>query len=193
MIWADGVGSGIKDQDRNIRDNQILLLRVLRSVAPVLTVGPSSIPLSTVTKKKRKAETEDDELPPDSPSSPSYPLPDEMEDHYQPPSNTISTSKEFSPPSKAGTILITLLDQPPYTLWSLKGLAIHPPQLCPGTQMKQPKYRSVRSFKFDPSLYPGYAHRRTLGFKEGVSKKLNEEILGRKGEARTWEFELVNL
>jgi len=37
-------------------------------------------------------------------------------------------------------------------------------------------------------LYEGYAHRRTLGFKEGKSKADNEEILGRQGEARTWEF-----
>jgi 25S rRNA (uracil2634-N3)-methyltransferase len=49
----------------------------------------------------------------------------------------------------------------------------------------------VRSWEFDPALYPGYAHRRTIGFKDGVSKKGNEEIVGRKGMARTWEFERV--
>ena len=40
-------------------------------------------------------------------------------------------------------------------------------------------------------MYEGYEHRRTIGFKEGLSRGGNEEILGRKGRARTWEFALA--
>lgn len=98
---------------------------------------------------------------------------------------------EFNPPTRQGSILITLLDQAPYSLWGVKSLATRPPPLCPGTTAPQPKYTLVRSFEFHPDVYEGYAHRRTLGFKAGVSKASNEEITGRKGSARTWEFEPV--
>ena len=55
----------------------------------------------------------------------------------------------------------------------------------------QPKYALLRSFAFHPTLYPGYAHRRTIGFKDGVSKSENEEIDSRGG-GRTWEAEVVD-
>jgi hypothetical protein len=43
-----------------------------------------------------------------------------------------------------------------------------------------------RSWKFHPDLYPGYAHRRTLGFKEGTSVADNSEIL--RNPPRTYCF-----
>jgi len=94
----------------------------------------------------------------------------------------------FTPPNRRGTVLFTLLDQNPYTLWNLPSLAKRPPQVCPGTNLAQPRYKLIRSFEFNPEVYTGYTHRRTLGFKEGLSKGANEEIMGRKGKARTWEF-----
>jgi hypothetical protein len=96
--------------------------------------------------------------------------------------------KQMRIPNTAGTILVTLLSQPPYTHWALPKLATKPPPLCPGTRLPQPRYTLLRSFKFYPEVYEGYAHRRTIGWKEGLSKSRNEEIVGRKGEARTWEF-----
>ncbi|WVQ94879.1 hypothetical protein IAU59_001963 [Kwoniella sp. CBS 9459] len=96
--------------------------------------------------------------------------------------------QEFTPPKKQGSILLTLLSCPPYTLWTVPKLATRPPHLCPGTHHVQPKYELARSFEFVPSLYEGYEHRRTIGWKDGKSKGANEEILGRKGKARTWEF-----
>ena len=34
------------------------------------------------------------------------------------------------------------------------------------------------SFTFDPSIFPGYAHRRTIGYQEGISSEEdNAEIL----------------
>jgi 25S rRNA (uracil2634-N3)-methyltransferase len=73
----------------------------------------------------------------------------------------------------------------------------------------QPTYIVARSFVFQPSLYPGYAHRRTIGWKEGISTDGCEDVFlsaserkkrrssGDKddgdvkaGEARTWELVL---
>eukprot|EP00976_Prorocentrum_cordatum_P085439 1186093-Prorocentrum_minimum.AAC.2 len=42
--------------------------------------------------------------------------------------------------------------------------------------------------KFDEQAFPGYTHRRTLGFKDGMSKGENQEIAG---QARTYVFERV--
>jgi len=99
----------------------------------------------------------------------------------------------FNPPNRQGTLLITLLNQNPYTLWNLPKLATKPPPPPPSHSLtqrekSQPRYKLLRSFEFRPEVYEGYAHRRTLGFKEGLSKGENEEIKGRKGSARTWEF-----
>jgi len=44
----------------------------------------------------------------------------------------------------------------------------------------------LTSYVFDPTLYPGYEHRRTLGFKSGVSIGDNEEIAYTK--CRTFVF-----
>jgi len=117
----------------------------------------------------------------------------------------ITVEREFDPPIKEGTVLITLLNQPPYTNWDLPKLATKPPSTSStfsrllysstpslakqgNRETEQPRYRLLRSFQFHPEVYKGYEHRRTIGFKEGVSKSGNEEILGRKGVARTWEF-----
>ena len=216
---ADGVGSGIKDQDRNIRDNQLLLLRVLRSVAPVLTTGPANLLPNSHSglkrkfkpskqaggqaAKRRKAESsdeeEDDELPVGGEDVSDLEDQDEadlegMDRAYLPSSTNTSTSRELNPPDVPGTLLVTLLDQAPYTLWALRQLATRPPASIPNGKAvyrgPQPRYALVRSFQFVPAAYPGYAHRRTLGWKEGLSKSDNEEIVGRKGVPRTWEFAL---
>ena len=41
---------------------------------------------------------------------------------------------------------------------------------------------------FDPSEFPGYAHRRTIGFKEGISRNDSEELQRGGGEARVYVF-----
>jgi 25S rRNA (uracil2634-N3)-methyltransferase len=194
------VGKGIQDQDRNVRSNQEMLLRTMRSVAPLLTVGPSAFPLVEVkVKGKKKAikmpkpkakalfkradspDVSEDEAGAEAAF-------DDDDDPFPKPSRPVPAS--FSPPNKEGSLLITLLDQNPYALWGAKALATHPPVLCPGTKLAQPTYRLLRSFEFVPQAYPGYAHRRTIGWREGKSFSNNEEILGRKGRARTWEFAL---
>jgi hypothetical protein len=132
-----------------------------------------------------------------------------------------------------GTVLVTLRDAVPYTLWSVAVLLADslsctnvrmfdgtaqptfirdlphlftkpspPPPLSslppdqrppPNTLLPptQPRYRIIRSFAFHSVLYPGYSHRRTIGFKDGLSKGANEEIEERGG-GRTWEAEVVD-
>lgn len=71
-----------------------------------------------------------------------------------------------------GTILVTIFEGEPYSLWNIRDLARHV-----GLQVG-------RSFKFQFDAYPGYRHARTLGNIEGGG--------GWKGEdrqARTYIFE----
>ena len=68
------------------------------------------------------------------------------------------------------------------------------------------QYVLWRSFEFVPSDWPGYSHRRTVGFVEGLSTSHNEDLLRRPtqppqqgqpsgrhvgtGECRTYELAL---
>ncbi|KAF9561548.1 hypothetical protein EC968_005690 [Mortierella alpina] len=69
---------------------------------------------------------------------------------------------------KPGEIHVTVKTGMPYDLWNLKRLAT-------GTGLLGNK----TSFPFKPEQYPGYEHRRTIGFKEGVSLGENAEIVGK--------------
>ncbi|CAG8786103.1 11426_t:CDS:2, partial [Racocetra fulgida] len=76
------------------------------------------------------------------------------------------TSRNLYSDDKDGEIHITMKTGVPYDHWNIRKL------------VKSIESLGIKeSFEFDPNLYPGYEHRRTLGFKEGVSKKDNEEIL----------------
>jgi 25S rRNA (uracil2634-N3)-methyltransferase len=55
----------------------------------------------------------------------------------------------------SGTIIVTLFEGEPYTLWNIRDLARHT-----GLEVQ-------RSFKFQPSAYLGYSHARTLGNIDG--------------------------
>ncbi|KIR29127.1 hypothetical protein I307_03967 [Cryptococcus deuterogattii 99/473] len=182
--------------DRNILTNQHMLLKFFRSVEPLLTEGPTHMPIPQRSSSKRngkdkqkgkqKKPSSDDEVAPGVEE-------EEEEDFFFNDDPTFTNPKiiaptEFTPPKRAGTVLITLLSCPPYTLWCLPQLAARPPPICPGTNLPQPRYTLLRSFEFRPEIYEGYAHRRTIGWKEGLSKSENEEILGRKGIPRTYEF-----
>lgn len=57
--------------------------------------------------------------------------------------------------SKDGTIIVTLFESEPYTLWNIRDLARHS------------DLEVQRSFKFQAEAYPGYSHSRTLGNIEG--------------------------
>ncbi|KAI1769525.1 hypothetical protein GGR53DRAFT_472857 [Hypoxylon sp. FL1150] len=68
-----------------------------------------------------------------------------------------------------GTIIVTLFEGEPYTLWNIRDLGRHS-----GLQVES-------SFKFQASAYPGYHHARTLGV---VKNKNGESGGGWKGENR---------
>lgn len=184
------VGKGVTDQDRNVRENQVLLLRTMRSVAPLLTVGPSAFPLPAKGKKGKGKGPAPKKAKRPRPTSPSFSDDEDFgdgdEDEFGHKARPVPSS--FTPPDRQGTLLFTLLAQPPYSLWELPKLANRPPPTCPGTQEAQPRFRVLRSFDFVPAAWPGYAHRRTIGWREGLSKANNEEITGRQGRARTWEL-----
>ena len=71
-----------------------------------------------------------------------------------------------------GTIIVTLFENEPYSLWNIRDLARHS-----GLEVR-------RSFRFLADAYPGYSHSRTLGNIDGGG--------GWKGEdrdARTYVFQ----
>ncbi len=84
------IGKGITDQDRNILSNQMLLLGFLRTAAPFLASGP--IPVIQKPRKRKKGSDEEDSGD------------DEKAD-------AVENDKA------RGTILITLRNVVPYTLW----------------------------------------------------------------------------
>ncbi|OLL25103.1 25S rRNA (uridine-N(3))-methyltransferase [Neolecta irregularis DAH-3] len=102
------VGLSIKDQDRNIRANQEMLLAFFQSLQTLL--------------------------------------------------------------SGQGTVVISLADTLPYTLWNIKSLA------------RNTGLRLRTSRKFDGSMYPGYAHQCTIGERKHSWK-------GEERSARMWIFE----
>ncbi|KAJ2008749.1 hypothetical protein GGI04_001023 [Coemansia thaxteri] len=75
------------------------------------------------------------------------------------------TQSEFRPNLDcAGQIHVTLKSGLPYEQWNIKRLA------------KETGLASYKTYPFELDAFPGYEHRRTLGFKEGVSKDENQEI-----------------
>ncbi|KAG6290210.1 hypothetical protein E4U09_004532 [Claviceps aff. purpurea] len=68
-----------------------------------------------------------------------------------------------------GSIIVTLFEGEPYTLWNIRDLARHA-----GLQVE-------RSFRFQAAAYPGYKHARTLGV---VRNKKGETGGGWRGEDR---------
>ncbi|GAA5939106.1 hypothetical protein JCM1841_003356 [Sporobolomyces salmonicolor] len=172
------VGQGITDQARNIRVNQTLLLEFYRSASQVLRRGTPRAPSS----KGRPSHSRDNERSP----SPSLELLDEtallLEETD--PDSDLSALPPPPPPTTRGTVLLTLRTAPPYSLWlpahlATKG-ALLAPSILPPTSLRnrerQPTFKTVRSWSFDPADWEGYEHRRTIGWDERKSFKGNEDI-----------------
>ncbi|KAL0066622.1 hypothetical protein AAF712_006426 [Marasmius tenuissimus] len=162
VVWNfPHAGKGITDQDRNILSNQLLILSFLRSAAKVLKDGPiPDVTPSTGKKRKRKDDEDEDE--------------EESEEE---------DIRELSSAGSRGTVLITLRNVAPYTLWDVPKLAKNPPPPKQGSTPPNPKYTLLRSFAFYRALWKGYEHRMTKGERaQGAGKT------GEGGEDRTWEF-----
>ncbi|KAG8878866.1 hypothetical protein FRB97_002153 [Tulasnella sp. 331] len=184
-------GAGITDQDRNIASNQKLLLGFLQSVAPVLSKG---IPPRQLRPKKRKrGQDEDSDDEPDAAYNKSKHEFDEGDgwegiDEFAVDQDAIGEMDvPLRPaPARQGVVLITLRDTEPYTSWDLPRLAKRPP---PNPKNPQPSYVQLRSYRFYPEAYPGYEHRRTIGYVKD-DKEARFGVGGTGGICRTWEFVL---
>ncbi|KAG6855860.1 hypothetical protein H0H87_009977 [Tephrocybe sp. NHM501043] len=171
VVWNfPHAGKGINDQDRNILSNQVLILGFLRSVSKVLSLGP--IPSFTTPKKRKSSEDDDDEE-----ELVEEPMLVETEEgeHFEfiVPENIVKTR---------GTVLITLRNVVPYTLWDVPRLAKKPPPTT-GSTPSNPRYTLLRSFGFNRSVYKGYEHRMTKG-----TRAHGTGTTGDGGEDRSWEF-----
>jgi 25S rRNA (uracil2634-N3)-methyltransferase len=107
-------GAGIKDQDRNIISNQRLIIDFLQSVATLLAKGkdPRSVPGSGRKKRKRNDEDSDEEEDAGGRNQ-DFDVDDSVACDI---AEQESGSFRRPPPTK-GTVLITLRDTAPYTLW----------------------------------------------------------------------------
>ncbi|KAG0166734.1 hypothetical protein DFQ28_006282 [Apophysomyces sp. BC1034] len=83
----------------------------------------------------------------------------------------VSAAQLLSPD---GEIRVTIKTCKPYDLWTIRKLA------------KTSDLAVKTAVAFEPKDFPGYEHRRTLGFKEGISKSGNEEIV--QSEPKTYVF-----
>jgi 25S rRNA (uracil2634-N3)-methyltransferase len=75
-----------------------------------------------------------------------------------------------STPASTSSIIVTLFEGEPYTLWNIRDLARHS------------ELQVEKSFRFQANAYPGYKHARTLGV---VKSKNGESGGGWKGEERS--------
>ncbi|KIW00729.1 uncharacterized protein PV09_07714 [Verruconis gallopava] len=81
--------------------------------------------------------------------------------------------------SPDGTILVTLFESEPYTLWNVRDLARHAGLVV------------LRSWKFEREVYPLYKHARTIGVVKSKSGDVSDTAWkGEERPARTYEFGL---
>ena len=136
------VGAGHKDETRNVLANQLLILRFLISVAPFLTVGalPGYAPGGGSSNKRAGSDDEDDfddaqptgaetfdELDALAGSS----INDADQAILDDTQARIAALQPLQPPSRQGSVLITLRNASPYTLWDVANLAKRLPQMLP--------------------------------------------------------------
>ncbi|KAJ2483443.1 hypothetical protein IWW56_000449 [Coemansia sp. RSA 2131] len=169
-------GAGIKDQERNIKVNQQLLVGFFNSARPLLVVGTIKPTVSKVRKLQSDDDSDNDDMPApkkrrtkgkDKPPSviefdgiQAQVVYDAVDNKYDP--------ADEEEQIKAGEIHVALKSGLPYANWNIRQLA----RSCGlVTRISHP---------FNLDAYPGYEHRRTLGFKHGVSKDGNAEIANKE-------------
>ncbi|KAJ2498430.1 hypothetical protein GGH96_004345 [Coemansia sp. RSA 1972] len=168
-------GAGIKDQERNIKVNQELLIGFFNSARPLLVTGTKK-PIVSKVRKLQSDDSDDDDIPvpkkrrtkaKDKPPSviefdgiQAQVVYDAVDSKYDP--------ADEEEQVKAGEIHVALKSGLPYANWNIRQLA----RSCGlVTRISHP---------FNLAAYPGYEHRRTLGFKHGVSKDGNTEIANKE-------------
>lgn len=196
-----------KDERRNVLANQLQLLRFFVSVAPFLTQGAVPKYAGPGGAKSRRSGDDDDDD-------------DEMDDvETNVATATASSSTQFSPPPRQGSVLVTLRNAEPYTQWDLPmlakklrvvlpSIAASAPALPKGQRAPTPadaeaagaRYTLWRSFEFRPDAWPGLTLRRSAGAADAARPRAPPAASktgahGRPagpGEYRTWEFATVS-
>ncbi|KAG0707616.1 hypothetical protein DFH29DRAFT_979887 [Suillus ampliporus] len=164
VVWNfPHAGKGITDQDRNILSHQMLILGFLRSVVGCLAEG--AIPTPLPRKRNRPADDDDDDVIDDATNE------------------DIDASSPSTAQGARGTVLITLRNVPPYTIWDVPRLAKTPPKPTSLGTPPNPTYKLLRSFVFHRNMWKGYEHRMTKG-----ERAHGRGTTGEGGEDRTWEF-----
>ncbi|KUJ12919.1 uncharacterized protein LY89DRAFT_652284 [Mollisia scopiformis] len=79
-------------------------------------------------------------------------------------------------PKLGSSIVVTLFEGEPYTLWNIRDLGRHS-----GLEVKE-------SFKFQAKAYPGYRHARTLGVVKGKNGEVGGGWKGEERPARSYVF-----
>lgn len=79
-------------------------------------------------------------------------------------------------PRHGSSIIITLFEGEPYTLWNIRDLA------------RFSDLQVAESFKFQASAYPGYKHARTLGVVKGKNGEVGAGWKGEERAARSYVF-----
>ncbi|KAJ1662225.1 hypothetical protein IW140_006097 [Coemansia sp. RSA 1813] len=195
------VGAGIKDQVRNIRVNQSMIVGFFRSARELLSVSTDSISKTpaesthTATQSNDLSDSDSDDDDDEHARSGrqikkrrrdtdttygSRSIPTEGAFKFEGHQASITyldsetdTDKEDTEDNndpdapdlnRAGQIHVSLKSGLPYSQWNMRHLA------------KECGFACLTSWPFDLNVFPGYQHRRTLGFKAGVSKDENAEI-----------------
>ncbi|WAQ90100.1 hypothetical protein PtA15_12A85 [Puccinia triticina] len=194
------VGGSEPDQDRNVRANQILILRFLRSVSTLL-FQPEGVVFGQDQdrkKKRSKTSTKASKKLKSHQKRPNHSSAYDSDDSGRIHSDQESGAEPDLHVRKPGTVLITAGTCPPYSFWDVPALAKNGNTLAhtilypthPNLKQKgeQPVYKLIRSFNFEKSIdstgSTTYQHRQTNGFK-------NTQKETRPANARTWEFELL--
>lgn len=143
------VGQGHKDESRNVLANQLLLLRFFVSAASLLSSGPKpQYALSNEQGvKKRKAEEVQEDLddgvdrdPADEDTFSDVDPEDDLLSGRDSLSERRNTAGSWPPRSspRAGSILVSLRESKPYTLWSLPSLATRLTSMLPSIASSAP-------------------------------------------------------
>jgi 25S rRNA (uracil2634-N3)-methyltransferase len=153
------VGLGIKDMDRNVRENQRLLQAFFAAVPAVLA------PPASRGRRHRPGRAEDDEDPGRAEDDE-----DDEGGRGRQPRRPHDRVGRVGPSKRdrgdgGGEVHVTVRRGAPYDAWQVVKLA------------RAAGLALVDALPFDPRAFPGYAHRRTLGAVPGVSRLANEEIL----------------
>ncbi|KAJ1882848.1 Meiotic nuclear division protein 1 [Coemansia sp. RSA 486] len=167
-------GAGIKDQERNVISNQKLLMGFFASAMPLLVKrSANGKPVAgqnptgadddddddgrkTSTRSRKRKKQGNGEVFEFEGAQATVTYSDNAVERDEP--------EQPEPVAAPGQIHVTLKSGPPYSLWNVRQLA------------KDSGLSAYSTVPFDLDAFPGYEHRRTLGFKDGVSASENHEI-----------------